>query len=84
MGEKEALQVTLEGEDVSDLPALKQVMTKYDEFMLGIAAVEKQVSSCFFTDVIAILRLWLCLLDTSAKRFDMNIFAVRKKIAGCQ
>lgn len=43
--EKEAHQVALEGEDISraDLPALKQLMNKYDEFMRGVMAVEKQV-----------------------------------------
>ncbi|EJD74610.1 beta chain spectrin [Loa loa] len=44
--EKEAHQVALEGEDISraDLPALKQLMNKYDEFMRGVTAVEKQVN----------------------------------------
>ncbi|VDK61916.1 unnamed protein product [Onchocerca ochengi] len=44
--EKEAHQVALEDEDISraDLPALKQLMNKYDEFMRGVAAVEKQVN----------------------------------------
>uniref|UniRef100_A0A0N4T6E9 PH domain-containing protein n=1 Tax=Brugia pahangi TaxID=6280 RepID=A0A0N4T6E9_BRUPA len=44
--EKEAHQVALEGEDISraDLPALKQLMSKYDEFMRGVTAVEKQVN----------------------------------------
>ncbi|VBB25988.1 unnamed protein product, partial [Acanthocheilonema viteae] len=44
--EKEAHQVALEGEDISraDLPALKQLMNKYDEFMRGVMAVEKQVN----------------------------------------
>lgn len=44
--EKEAHQVAVEGEDISgaDLPALKQLMIKHDEFMHGVSAVEKQVS----------------------------------------
>uniref|UniRef100_A0A915PUP8 Spectrin beta chain n=1 Tax=Setaria digitata TaxID=48799 RepID=A0A915PUP8_9BILA len=44
--EKEAHQVALEGEDISraDLPALKQLLNKYDEFMRGVTAVEKQVN----------------------------------------
>ncbi|VDK88570.1 unnamed protein product, partial [Litomosoides sigmodontis] len=44
--EKEAHQVALEGEDISraDLPALKHLMNKYDEFMRGVTAVEKQVN----------------------------------------
>ncbi|VDM96556.1 unnamed protein product [Thelazia callipaeda] len=44
--EKEAHQVALESEDISraDLPALKQMVNKYDEFMRGVAAVEKQVN----------------------------------------
>uniref|UniRef100_F1KPH2 Spectrin beta chain n=1 Tax=Ascaris suum TaxID=6253 RepID=F1KPH2_ASCSU len=43
--EKEAHQVAVEGEDISgaDLPALKQLMIKHDEFMHGVSAVEKQV-----------------------------------------
>ncbi|VDM44604.1 unnamed protein product [Toxocara canis] len=42
--EKEAHQVAVEGEDISgaDLPALKQLMIKHDEFTHGVSAVEKQ------------------------------------------
>lgn len=45
--EKEALQVAMEGEDISraDLSALKQLMNKHDEFMHGVTAVEKQVGN---------------------------------------
>ncbi|MFH4980275.1 hypothetical protein AB6A40_006984 [Gnathostoma spinigerum] len=44
--EKEAHQVAMEGEDMThaDLPTLKQLMIKHDEFMHGVAAVEKQVT----------------------------------------
>lgn len=47
--EKEAHQVALEGEDISraDLPALKHLMNKYDEFMRGVTAVEKQVYNLY-------------------------------------
>lgn len=42
--QKEALQVAMESEDISraDLPVLKQLLTKYHEFMHGVSAVEKQ------------------------------------------
>uniref|UniRef100_A0A158QA40 Spectrin beta chain n=1 Tax=Enterobius vermicularis TaxID=51028 RepID=A0A158QA40_ENTVE len=44
--QKEALQVAMESEDISraDLPVLKQLLTKYHEFMHGVSAVEKQVN----------------------------------------
>lgn len=43
--EKEALQVAMESEnlDRADIPTLKQLMLKHDEFVHGVLAVEKQV-----------------------------------------